>query len=150
MKSNHTSGPGQRHRLRDHLLGLGNGHKDKPGGDEVEGPLRQAGGARVSGYDFDVSKTTLGEKGLSQRDRIRADLDADDSSRRTHPRGEQIEAAARTAPDLQDAGTLWYSDLIEQTGRLMTEFLGLALQTLLLGLPIAKDVMIPTGHVCLL
>ena len=32
----------------------------------------------------------------------------------------------------------------------MTEFLGLALQTFLLGLPVAEDVMIPTGHACLL
>ena len=150
MKSNHTSSPGQRHRLSDNLLGLWNGHKDKPGGDEVERPLRQAGGASVSGYDFDVLKSALGEEGLSERDRVRADLDADHSSRRAHPRGEQIEAAARTAADLQDAGTLRYSDLIEQTGRLMTEFLGLALQTFLLGLPVAEDVMIPTGHACLL
>ena len=100
-------------------------------GDEVEGPLRQAGGASVSGYDFDVLKAALREEGLSERDRVRADLDADHSSRRAHPRGEQIEAAAWTAADLQDAGAVRYSDLIEQAGRLMSELLGLALQTFL-------------------
>jgi hypothetical protein len=86
-----------------------------------------------------VVQTALGEKGLS--DRVRADLDADHSTRRAYTRGEQIEAAARTAPDLQDPGAIRYPDLIKQAGRFMTE---------LLSLPVAEDVVIPTGHVCLL
>jgi hypothetical protein len=36
VESNHTSRPGQRHRLSDDLLGLWNEHKDQPGGNEVE------------------------------------------------------------------------------------------------------------------
>ena len=103
--------------------------------------------AAMNTFDFIVIlKAALREEGLSERDRVRADLDADHSSRRAHPRGEQIEAAAWTAADLQDAGAVRYSDLIEQAGRLMSELLGLALQTFLFRVPVAEDVAIACSH----
>jgi hypothetical protein len=105
--------------------------------------------ARASPSHLDVRETMLVSIRPRARNLLAAALDADDTALRANAPREQLEAAARSAAHLDDAPAVAHTDLVEEALRVERELVGLALEPLLLRLPIAEQIGIRFAHLTL-
>ena len=84
---------------------------------------------------------------LRQRDSIVTSLHADHGAIRANSLREQSETALGTTSDLDDVSASRDPDAVKEPIRLVSKLLGLFLKTLLLCVPITKQVLIRFRHV---
>src|SRR5262245_34207771 len=114
VKRDPSSWSDESDRLRDDLLRVGNVDQHETRCDEIEASARELGRSSVPAQHLDVRQTSLPNHLASEFALILTSLDADDASRRPDLLGEQVEAAAWSAADLDDSGTGGNADLIEE------------------------------------
>ncbi len=146
VQGNDTSGPHQSRHLGNNLLRLGYIDQNQAGRGEIERFSWQSCIGGVPLPNLHVVYPSQRKKFSSELDSMIAQFHANHRASRTDPTGKQFEATLRTTADLDYSGSLCQPNLIEESGRFLSEFLGLLLQASLLNGTVAQKVLVRVCH----
>jgi hypothetical protein len=146
VQGNGTSRLHQGDHLGNNLFRFRNVYQNQTRRGQIERFSWQSRIGGVALANFHIVYSPFRKKISSKLDCMIAQFDSNHRARRAYPTRQQFEAPLGTTAHLNYPRSLRQSDLVEQLGRFLGEFLGLPLQAPLLGGTVAQKVLVVVRH----